>query len=87
MEEGPVAGAGHADGGVLCCGEELGAVGEAEAGYVACVMQQSAELAVLVVFEDGAGGERGEELGVWVGDGAGGGGVGGEVVDIDALVC
>jgi hypothetical protein len=80
----PISCARHRDGAVLRGREQFGAVGEDEAGDVAAVVQQRAELAVLWVFEDGAGREGREEF--LVVGGAGGGGVRREVVDVDALV-
>ncbi len=87
VQQRPVAGAGDCDGGVFRRGEQLGAVGEDEAGEVGAVVQEGAELAVLWVFADGAGREGREEFLVgFVCDGAGGGRVRREVVDVDALV-
>jgi hypothetical protein len=45
------------------------------------MMEQSAQFAILRVFDHGAGGEGGD-----YGDGDSGGGVGGEAVEVDSLV-
>lgn len=83
-QQAPVADAGDGDGGVLGAGQQLGAGGEGQPGDGAGVVHEGAQLPVLAVLEDGPAGDGREEL--LVRGGLCGRGVGGQVVDVDALV-